>query len=83
MRELELYIKMTELEQRVQLSGQFPSLELYSHYRMGCGAVGVLVAIHEYVHSPRSNSVLYLIHTTWPGTLLGLIYRITWSIVPP
>lgn len=82
MRELELYIKMTELEQRVQLSARLPSLELYNHYRMGSGAVGVLVAIHEYISSP-SNFIRHLIHTILIGMLWELTYQITLSTVPP
>ena len=64
MRELELFVEMTELEQYVQLNGHLPSVQLYNQCRLGSGAVGVLVAIHEYVTSPPSNFVPYLILTT-------------------
>ena len=68
MRELDFYIKMTELEQRVQLDGNLPSVASYMRRRMGSGAVGVLVAVHEYVSSPPSKPVLTLIHTRPLGT---------------
>lgn len=48
MQQLEFFVEMSELEQRVQLSGHLPSLESYQRRRMGTSAVGVCMAIHEY-----------------------------------
>ena len=40
---------MTELEQRVELSEQFPTVEEYLHRRLGSSAVDVSTAVVEYV----------------------------------
>lgn len=69
MRELELYIKMTELEQRVELRGNLPSVESYNRRRMGSGTVGVLLAIHEYIPSLNSKLAHNLSHKQPIGTL--------------
>ena len=54
MQQIELFVDMSELEQRVQLSGHLPSVESYRRRRMGTSAVAVCLAIHEYVPSPHS-----------------------------
>ncbi len=48
MQQIEHFIEMSELEQRVQLSGDLPSVESYQRRRMGTSAVAVCLAIHEY-----------------------------------
>ena len=58
MQEIELFISMSELEQRTQLSECLPSVEAYLHRRMGTSAVGVCLAIHEYVSSPLSSLLI-------------------------
>lgn len=83
MRELDFFIEMCESEQRVQLSGHLPSVESYNRRRMGSGAVGVLLAIHEYVPSSLSKFVLNLTHTTPLGTHWRFACHNTLSIVPP
>ena len=60
MQQLEFFVEMSDLEQRVQLSGHLPSLESYQRRRMGTSAVGVCLAIHEYVPSPYGKLVLIL-----------------------
>ena len=47
MQQIELFVDMSELEQRVQLSGHLPFVESY-------GRRSRLFAIHEYVPSPPS-----------------------------
>ena len=42
---------MTDLEQRCLMSGELPSIEEYQARRMGSGAVGVCLALTEYVLS--------------------------------
>lgn len=49
MREIDLFAEMCEVEQRVLLSGQLPSVESYQRRRMGTSAVTVCLAMHEYV----------------------------------
>ncbi len=55
MQEIEVFVNMSELEQRVQLSGQLPSVESYQRRRMGTSAVGVCLAIQEWVSLPHSR----------------------------
>lgn len=47
MKEIDFYIEMCEMEQRVQLSGYLPPIEAYQRRRMGSSAVAVCLAIHE------------------------------------
>ena len=47
MQQIEHFVNMTALEQRVQLSDHLPSLESYRKRRLGSSAVGVCLAIHE------------------------------------
>lgn len=51
MQHIKFFVDMSELEQRVQLSGHLPSLESYQFRRMGTSAVAVCLAIHEYIPS--------------------------------
>lgn len=50
--EVKYYINMTEVEQRLGLSKQLPSVEAYLGYRMGTSAVRVCLAITELVFLP-------------------------------
>lgn len=52
MQQLELFVEMSELEQRVQLIGHLPTVESYQRRRMCTSAVGVCLAIHDYVSAP-------------------------------
>jgi hypothetical protein len=45
--ELEVFVKMTELEQRVQLSGELPTVSEYLKRRMGSSGVLVCLALTE------------------------------------
>lgn len=47
MQQIDLFAEMCEVEQRVLLSGQLPSIESYQRRRMGSSAVAVCLAIHE------------------------------------
>lgn len=58
MQQLEFFVEMSALEQLVQLSGHLPSLESYQRRRIGTSAVGVCLAIHEYVPSLFGKLVL-------------------------
>jgi len=81
MQQLELFVEMSELEQRVQLSGHLPSVESYQRRRMGTSAVAVCLAIHEYAPSRPFNLVLDLIHTRSIGTPWTCACHSTFSIV--
>lgn len=48
MQQIEFFVNMSELEQRVQLNQLLPCKESYQRRRMGTSAVGVCLAIHEY-----------------------------------
>ncbi len=41
------YLDMSEVEQRIRLSGQVPTVEAYQEMRMGTSAVGVTLALLE------------------------------------
>jgi hypothetical protein len=45
--ELEVFVKMTELEQKVQLSGELPTVSEYLERRMGSSGVHVCLALTE------------------------------------
>ena len=47
MQQIDLFVEMCEVEQRVLLSGQLPSIKAYQRRRMGSSAVAVCLAIHE------------------------------------
>lgn len=47
--EIEFFVKMAELEQRVQMSDRLPTVEEYRRRRMGTSAVAVCIAITELV----------------------------------
>ena len=49
LREMELFIEMSEAEQITRLSDQLPTVKEYQHHRMGTGAVGACLALTEYV----------------------------------
>lgn len=59
MEQIKLFVDMSEVEQRVQLSGHLPSVESYQRRRMGTSAVGVCLVLHECVQmsSRRSHFV--------------------------
>jgi uncharacterized protein related to proFAR isomerase len=59
MEQIKLFVEMSEVEQRVQLSGHIPSVESYQRRRMGTSAVGVSLALHECVQisSQRSHFI--------------------------
>ncbi|KAF2653977.1 terpenoid synthase [Lophiostoma macrostomum CBS 122681] len=46
--ELELFVNMTELEQKVHLSGELPTVSEYLERRMGSSGVHVCLALTEY-----------------------------------
>jgi hypothetical protein len=46
---LELFIEMTGVEQEQQLSGDLPTVDVYQQRRMGSTAIGVCLAMTEYV----------------------------------
>ena len=48
-REVETFMNASEREQRVRLSGGLPSVEEFWEYRLGSSAVGVCLAVNEYV----------------------------------
>ena len=58
MNQIEFFVDMAELEQRVQLNEHLPSLESYQRRRMGTSAVAVCLAIHECVSALFSGSHL-------------------------
>jgi hypothetical protein len=68
MQQIELFVAMSELEQRVQLSGHLPSVESYRRRRMGTSAVAVCLAIHEYISSLPSRVVFNSTNTKSIGT---------------
>jgi hypothetical protein len=45
--ELEVFVKMTELEQKVQLTGELPTVSEYLDCRMGSSGVHVCLALAE------------------------------------
>lgn len=47
MAQIDLFVEMCGVEQRIKLSGKLPSLESYYCCRTGASAVTVLLAIHE------------------------------------
>jgi hypothetical protein len=54
--ELEYFVAMTDVEQIHRLSDKLPTIEEYQQRRMGSSAVGVWIALTEYV-----NSLSYMI----------------------
>ena len=50
-KEMEVYMEMSEQEQRVRLNGALPSVEEFWEYRLGSSAVGVCLAVLEYIVS--------------------------------
>ena len=51
--EMEVFMNMTEREQRLRMNGAVPSVEEYWEYRLGSSAVSVTLAVNESV-APRS-----------------------------
>lgn len=49
LKELEFFVKMTNVEQECQMKGELPSVEDYKWRRMGSSAVRVCLAISEYM----------------------------------
>ena len=47
MQQIKFFVDMSELEQRVRLSGHLPTVESHLRRRMGTSAVAVCLAIHE------------------------------------
>ena len=47
MQQIDIFVEMCGVEQRVMLSGELPSVESYLQYRMGTSGVAVLLAMHE------------------------------------
>lgn len=47
---------MVDEEQKVLLSNRLPTVEEYQRRRMGSGAVGVCLAITEWVPIPREEN---------------------------
>ncbi len=45
--EMMRYFDMSEVEQRIRLSGQVPTVEAYQEMRMGTSAVGVTLSLLE------------------------------------
>ena len=51
---MEIFMDMTEQEQRLRMRGGLPSIEEYWQYRLGSSAVSVTLAVNESVASPKS-----------------------------
>jgi hypothetical protein len=47
MHELTRFLEHTKREQRFRLLNQIPSVEEYWSFRMGSGAVGLVIAVQE------------------------------------
>ena len=47
MQQIKFFVDMSEVEQRVQLSGLLPTVESYLRRRKSSSAVAVCLAIHE------------------------------------
>lgn len=60
--EIEFFVKMAELEQRVQMSDRLPTVEEYRRRRMGTSAVAVCIAITELV-GPHPFLAYYVLLT--------------------
>lgn len=47
--QIDFFVEMSGVEQKVQLSGKLPTVDEYRQRRMGTSAVTVCLAIAEYV----------------------------------
>ncbi|PVI05614.1 terpenoid synthase [Periconia macrospinosa] len=57
--ELEVFVKMTELEQKVHLSGELPTVSEYLERRMGSSGVHVCLVLTEYAYQIEIPDAVY------------------------
>ncbi|KAL8908996.1 MAG: hypothetical protein Q9207_000447 [Kuettlingeria erythrocarpa] len=71
--ELVFFVKMTESEQRVQMSGVLPTVKEYRQRRMGSSAVGVCIAVTQFVVPDLveiADEYRYALNIEMPGDVM-------------